>query len=1515
MHYLCKIMRAKSIKSHVQKMKQLGKHTLFGWGWRILMWLVLTSVVLFVLLALLIYFPPVQKWAVGEAADWLSEEMNMDVKVENVRLKFPLDLSMGGVLAVQEGDTVLSAEELQLSVQPRPLFDGVVNVDEVVLRNADVNTRGLIDAILIKGHVGELAACTHGVDLEKERIVVNDLTLRNSGIYLSLPDTVPPDTIEKEPAKWKISMEHILLDQVEFGLLLPQGKGYSIDDLYSIKSVANDLDTYFGKAELRANIDLENGTYSVGNLHSSETVVRFQNAFDAKDIDVACDSVCFVQEHTNLFVDVNKLSGSESCGMNFEEVRGKVLMDSVRLVLPEMAILTDDSEMTLSLDMPLDTWNEENPGEMLLTLQSVLGRSDVLSITKYVDRFMPEDGKLDAVRDMVKEYMPVRPTPLNVNVSGNLKDLKFDNVYARVDGIGRIEGSARMRGDELSADVRGQLHGGDLAVDGKYNLANEEYDAKLKLQNFNVNKHVSLSEPLVLTGAVAAKGRGFDPFSKSTQIDAVADIEKGYYGKIDLTTVNADIQLRNEKAKMNVSCSNSQLDTDFCLIGLLRKDVADGSLDIDLRHADLNAMGLSDSTLVVKMAGQFDVFCNLKDQFRIDSYVGGIDVKTNSGRIHTDDFDLFAESTSANTTARLKSGDLMIDFEAPDNILKVMKKGERLNTAFAKQTKDRALNFDLLRTYMPQAKLKAKASRNNPLYAYLETNGVKFSELTVNLDASPEVGLVGAGHINALQKDSTLIENVFFDIHQDAENIVFNAGIECNDQPMFSAFRANLNGYLGSRVADVHLDYYDKRNVKGVDIGAHVEGLDSVWRLTMYPEKPILAYRQFELADTSYIDFYREKGHPIVGDVKLRSLEDNCNISLVGIDNEGEQRALVEVNDFNLEGLASVMPMLPKMQGMFSVDAAYQEVDDKFWVDGIMDIANFTYEGMKVGNIGSLFTYEPEGANKHKLEGDISYEGVDVVTLDGAYNASGEGYLDANLELLNIPMKMLSPFVPDQMVAFNGSMAGNVSLKGATDRLMVNGYVLPNDVHALFPYYSVDLRLANDSVMVKDSKIEFNKYGIFGSGDNPIEMTGNVDFSNFDNIPISLSLVGRNIQLVDSKRTRKSVLFGNAFGDVFARISGTSNDISVRGALNVLNTTNVTYIMAETALSQGDRLDDIVTFVDFSLPPDSSKVVQASKIMGVDMNMRLTIQEGARVRCEFSADRQSYVNVRGGGSLSMTYTPQGIMNVQGRLVVNEGEMKYTLPVIPLKTFTLSPGSSVDFNGDLYNPTLNITATSRTKAAVSTENSSTKSVAFDVGLKITNTLNDMGLAFTIDAPEDAAMQDELNNYTDEEKSKLAVALLATGMYVADNNTSALNANTALSTFLQSELNNITGRALNSIVDVSLGMDQTTYSDGSTGTDYSFKFSKRFFSDRLSVVIGGRVSDNKTVNEATGIGSFIDDVSLEWRIDPAGSRSVRLFHNKDYNNIFEGVLEKNGAGVVLRKKMDSLSELIFWKRKKE
>ena len=84
---------------------------------------------------------------------------------------------------------------------------------------------------------------------------------------------------------------------------------------------------------------------------------------------------------------------------------------------------------------------------------------------------------------------------------------------------------------------------------------------------------------------------------------------------------------------------------------------------------------------------------------------------------------------------------------------------------------------------------------------------------------------------------------------------------------------------------------------------------------------------------------------------------------------------------------------------------------------------------------------------------------------------------------------------------------------------------------------------------------------------------------------------------------------------------------------------------------------------------------------------------------------------------------------------------------------------------------------------------------------------------------------------ENRGKLAVTMLTTGMYITDNNLGSLSATSMLSSFLSSEINKISGNALRTI-DLSFGMDNTTVGSGMMHTDYSFKFSKRLWNNNQS-----------------------------------------------------------------------------------
>ena len=311
--------------------------------------------------------------------------------------------------------------------------------------------------------------------------------------------------------------------------------------------------------------------------------------------------------------------------------------------------------------------------------------------------------------------------------------------------------------------------------------------------------------------------------------------------------------------------------------------------------------------------------------------------------------------------------------------------------------------------------------------------------------------------------------------------------------------------------------------------------------------------------------------------------------------------------------------------------------------------------------------------------------------------------------------------------------------------------------------YGVVMRCDNDPVRIVGSNLLLENFTLYGDNNSPLTIYGNVDFSNPESMSMNMRMKAKNYQIISAKKSSKSLAYGKAFVNFGAIVKGPLEELNMRGTLDVLGSTNITYILRDSPLNTSDRLSELVTFTDFS---DTTRVVQQARpvVGGLDMLLMMNVEQGAHVRCFLNPDQSNYVDVEGGGELRMTYNDFNGMQLFGRYTINDGEMKYQLPVIPLKTFTIGQGSYVEFTGDVMNPRLNLTATERVKALVTSEGGSSRSVAFDCGVKVTKTLNDMGLEFTLDAPDDMSVKNELTAMSMEERGKVAVTMLTTGMYL-------------------------------------------------------------------------------------------------------------------------------------------------------
>ena len=137
------------------------------------------------------------------------------------------------------------------------------------------------------------------------------------------------------------------------------------------------------------------------------------------------------------------------------------------------------------------------------------------------------------------------------------------------------------------------------------------------------------------------------------------------------------------------------------------------------------------------------------------------------------------------------------------------------------------------------------------------------------------------------------------------------------------------------------------------------------------------------------------------------------------------------------------------------------------------------------------------------------------------------------------------------------------------------------------------------------------------------------------------------------------------------------------------------------------------------------------------------------------------------------------------------------------------------------------------------------------------------------------------------------------------------NSALSAFLQSEINNIAGSALKTI-DISLGIENSVTSSGQETTDYSFQFSKRLFNNRLKIEIGGLLAGGS--NDLMGQKqSFFDNVSMEYRLNQEGTQNLKLFYQQNVYDWLEGYTSEYGVGFIWRRKLDNFWDIFrFWRK---
>ncbi len=1478
----------------------------------------------------LLYVPPVQNLIRREVTAYASKATGMQIQVERIDLRFPLNLLVRGVEVIQQPDTLLSLESLNVRVQAWPLLKGKVEVDEVTLSRVAFNSANLIDGMEIKGVLGRFFLQSHGVDLSNETAVINATELSDTHVQMLMNDTTttPKDTTASAPVNWKVDLHQLKLKNVSFSMQLPAD---------SMRMAAHIGETTIDDAQA----DLKNQFYGLKQFLLSGTSASYDTGaakpvegFDAshiavRDVSIGLDSLLY--KGRDMKAVIREFTMNERSGLSVTSLTGRAFSNDSIISVPGLKLQTPHSEIDLSAHTYWELVNIPTTGRLSANLNAYIGKEDVMLFT-------------GGLPDSFKEAYPFRPLVIRAGTDGNLKEMQISRFTVDLPGAFSLEGGGilenladsitrsgtiglKMKTQNLNfltglsgevpngtlvipdsmnlvaqVDIKGpeykaNLHlkegQGAMNVNAALNTATEVYKADLKIDNLQLHHFLPKDSIYELSLSAAADGRGLDVMSYRSYAKLDLALDRLHYAQYHLSNVHLTGALKGALVTANLTSDNELLKMTTDAEYNLAHSYPDGKVTVDVIRLDLHELGLMPEPMKRPLA-----------------------------------FNLSAEARQNRVFTHFISGDMKLNLSARSGVNPLISQSIRFVDVLMKQIDEKELNHAELRKALPTAVLSFSAGKENPLAYFLATKNISYHEASMKFGTAPDWGINGKAAVHALKVDTLQLDTVFFTVKQDTTLMKLRAGvINGPKNPQFS-FSTTLTGEIRDRDAELLVDYKNGKGETGVLLGVNArplfegQGKGNGIAFTLIPEKPIVAFQQFHFNE-NHNWIYLHKNMRVYANVDMWDEEGmGFRVHSMQGDTVSLQNIDVEIRRIRLQEITSVLPYFPEVTGLFSLEAHYIQTEKDLQLSAEASIDELTYERQRIGDIALGATWLPGEQGKQYLNAYLNHDQVEVLVADGKLlpTRTGKDSLEVNTTLEHFPLRVANAFIPDQMVTLSGDMDGNLNITGSTEQPLINGELVLDSVAVFSSQYGARFVFDNRPVQIKNNRLLFDKFAIYTTSKNPFTIDGYVDFRDMSRPMANLNMLAQNYTLLDAKRTRESLVYGKVFADFRATVKGPLDGLNMRGNVSLLGNTDVSYVLTDSPLTVQDRLGSLVTFTSFS---DTTTVVRQEvptvSLGGLDMVMMVHIDPSVRVKVDLDASNDNRIELEGGGDLSMKYTPQGDLTLTGRYTLSGGLMKYALPVIAAKEFAIDDGSYVEWTGNPMDPMLNFKATDRIRASVSEgENGGSRMVNFDVSVVVKNRLDNLSFAFDVSAPEDATVQNELTAMGAEERGKQALYIMVMKTYLGTGpigggggGLGKLNMGSALTSVLSSQINSLMGNLKNASLSVGVE-DHDDSETGSKRTDYSFRYSQRLFNNRFQIVIGGKVSQGE--NATNDAESFIDNISLEYRLDRTGTRYIRLFYDKNYESVLEGEITETGVGIVLRKKLDKLSELFIFKKKK-
>ena len=654
------------------------------------------------------------------------------------------------------------------------------------------------------------------------------------------------------------------------------------------------------------------------------------------------------------------------------------------------------------------------------------------------------------------------------------------------------------------------------------------------------------------------------------------------------------------------------------------------------------------------------------------------------------------------------------------------------------------------------------------------------------------------------------------------------------------------------------------------------------------------------------------------GDFKINNLQarhdDESILVHGGFSAEKKDTLKLSLRKFDMSMLDSVTGSSPSLAGRASGQAMV--ISPASPTPGL--IASITCDstyvsGRKAGTL-NLESHWDDAAQGFEFSLANRLQAISNIDVKGLYSPA-KHELGVTAKLLQLDLGYASFILDDVFSKTEGALSGVVTFGGQLDDMHLSSRGLHLDDGILELDFTRVPYQVSGNLSVDDFGLHFDDVtladGTGGSG----RVTGSVEWGGFKNLGMDAHVNFNEMHVVGVPRGVNSTLSGDVYASGRADIIGPMNalmlDVDAR-------TTSGGNIRIPVNGSGSSRSMALLTFVEppaeEELDPFEQMLLASSKAETQQSNLNVHLRVSANPETGVYIDLGDgmYMSGAGNGIIELELIPsQDVMNLGGNYVLTQGNFHLSIMGLVSKDFSIENGSSIRFNGDIWDSDLDVVgrySTKATLAALISDDNATSRRDVDCLISISDKLSNPKLDFSIDVPDlnpgtEAMVKSALN--TEDKVQKQFLALLVTGNFLPEEDTGITTGGTNT---VFSNVAGIMAGQMNSIfqkldIPLDLGLN---YSSSNTGDDvFDVALSTQLFNNR--VIVNGNIGNKQQYGVSTN--EVAGDLDVEVKVNKTGSLRLNLFsHSADQFSSYLDNSQRNGAGIAYQRDFATISQFL-------